>query len=51
MIVVPTLLTSPAAVAEQIETLEIHHLASPDGDLTFALLSDWPDADAAERRG
>src|SRR5438552_3856033 len=51
MIVVPTLLTSQAAVAEQIEILEIHHLASPDGDLTFALLSDWPDADAASMEG
>ena len=51
MIVVPTLLTSQAAVAEQIEILEIHHLASPDGDLSFALLSDWPDADAASMEG
>ena len=27
------------------ERLEIHHLASPEGDLHFALLSDWIDAD------
>ena len=33
---------------EQIERLEIHHLASPEGDLHFALLSDWTDA-ATER--
>jgi hypothetical protein len=44
MIVVPTLLTTPASVQEQIERLEIHYLASPDGDLHFALLSDWIDA-------
>ena len=36
------------------ERLEIHHLASPEGDLHFALLSDWTDADAesvGRRRG
>ena len=27
-----------------IERLEIHHLASPEGELHFALLSDWTDA-------
>ena len=32
------------AIEEQIERLEIHHLASPEGDLHFALLSDWIDA-------
>jgi len=45
MVVVPTLLTTPAAIAEQVARLEVHHLASPDGDLRFALLSDWEDAD------
>ena len=44
LVAVPTLLTTPAAIAEQIERLEIHHLASPEGDLHFALLSDWIDA-------
>ena len=44
MIVVPTLLTTPAAVAEHIKRLEIHYLASPDVELHFALLSDWTDA-------
>jgi cyclic beta-1,2-glucan synthetase len=44
VVAVPTLLTTPDAIAEQIERLEIHHLASPDGDLHFALLSDWTDA-------
>jgi cyclic beta-1,2-glucan synthetase len=42
-IVVPTLLTTPAELEEQIERLEVHHLATPDGDLRFALLSDWTD--------
>jgi cyclic beta-1,2-glucan synthetase len=43
MIVVPTLLTTAAELEEQIERLEVHHLATPDGDLRFALLSDWTD--------
>ncbi len=46
MIVIPTLLTTRAALAEQIEHLEVHYLASPDGDIRFALLSDWTDAAA-----
>ena len=44
IIVVPTLLTTPADVNEQVERLEVHYLANPDGDLRFALLSDWADA-------
>ncbi len=45
LVAVPTLLTSRASVEEQVERLEIHHLASPEGELHFALLSDWVDAD------
>jgi cyclic beta-1,2-glucan synthetase len=45
IVAVPTLLTTRAAIEEQIERLEIHHLASPEGDLHFALLSDWVDAE------
>jgi len=44
IVVVPTLLTGPDAVKEQVDRLEIHFLANPDGDLCFALLSDWVDA-------
>jgi cyclic beta-1,2-glucan synthetase len=44
MVVVPTLLTTPAEIEEQIERLEVRHLASSDGDLRFALLSDWTDS-------
>ncbi|HEV2183078.1 MAG TPA: hypothetical protein VGR39_05285, partial [Candidatus Acidoferrales bacterium] len=44
IVVVPTLLTTPADVSEQVERLEVHYLANPDGDLRFALLSDWADA-------
>ncbi|HWZ63520.1 MAG TPA: glucoamylase family protein [Steroidobacteraceae bacterium] len=44
MVVVPILLTTRTALEAQIERLEIHYLASPDGELYFALLSDWTDA-------
>ena len=44
LVAVPTLLTTHEAIEEQIERLEIHHLASPEGNLHFAMLSDWVDA-------
>jgi cyclic beta-1,2-glucan synthetase len=44
IVVVPTLLTSEEVINEQVERLEIHYLANSDGDLRFALLSDWVDA-------
>ena len=44
IIVIPTLLTSEVAIAEQVERLEVHYLANPDEDLCFALLSDWMDS-------
>ena len=44
MIVIPTLLTSRAVLAEQVERLLVHHLANIDDNLCFALLSDWRDA-------
>ncbi len=51
LVAVPTLLTTPEDIAEQVERLEIHHLASPEGDLHFALLSDWMDADVVRAEG
>ncbi len=44
LVAVPILLTTPDALDEQIERLEIHHLASSERELHFALLSDWADA-------
>ncbi len=49
LVAVPTLLTTRASIEEHIERLEIHHLASPEGDLHFALLSDWVDADSERK--
>jgi len=45
LVAIPTLLTNEADLLEQVERLEVHHLAGSDGDLTFALLSDGVDAD------
>jgi cyclic beta-1,2-glucan synthetase len=44
MVVVPTLLTSQDATRQNVDHLEIHFLANPDGDLRFALLTDWTDS-------
>jgi len=51
MVAVPTMLTGFAAIDEQIDRLEVHHLASPGDDLCFALLSDWSDADSERASG
>lgn len=51
LVAVPALLTTPAAIDELVERLEIHHLASPEGDMHFALLSDWTDATAEHEPG
>ena len=51
MVVVPALLTSLRAVDELVARLEIHHLASPDGELHFALLSDWTDSPSEHADG
>jgi cyclic beta-1,2-glucan synthetase len=44
MVVVPTLVTSRADIDEQLQRLEVHYLANPEGHLHFALLTDWADA-------
>ncbi len=46
LVVVPTLLASEADVDAQVGGLEVHYLANREGDLRFALLSDWLDAPA-----
>ena len=44
LVVVPTLLTGEADVEAQVGGLEVHFLGNREGDLRFALLSDWLDA-------
>ena len=44
LVAVPVLLSTRAAIETQVERLEVHYLSSPDGEIYFALLSDWTDA-------
>ena len=44
LVVVPMLLTSQADAEAQVAGLEVHYLGNREGDLRFALLSDWLDA-------
>ena len=48
-VVVPTMLTSETAIAEQIGHLEAHYLSNSGGEVCFGMLSDWTDADTASR--
>ena len=44
MVAIPTLLSSRGGIAEQVRALEVHHLANEDGDLCFALVTDFTDS-------
>ena len=47
LVVVPTLLTNEPDLLEQVRSLEVHHLSSAGGDVSFALLTDGLDAPQA----
>ena len=47
LVAVPAMLRSRLDVHQLLERLEVHYLANPDGDIRFALLSDWGDAPEA----
>jgi cyclic beta-1,2-glucan synthetase len=44
MVAVPTLFTDVADAEAQVNRLEVHYLANSEGDVRFALVSDWRDA-------
>ena len=44
-VVVPTMFVSESGVKEQVDQMEIRYLSNPDGEVRFALLSDWCDAE------
>src|SRR5213083_2856904 len=44
LVVVPMLLTTPSAIQNQLNRLEIHYLGNTDPNLRFSLLSDFSDA-------
>ncbi|HZJ00478.1 MAG TPA: glucoamylase family protein [Gemmatimonadaceae bacterium] len=50
-VVVPTLFGSVRAVREALEHIEVQYLANRDPNLSFAILSDFPDADAETKEG
>ncbi|HUE81414.1 MAG TPA: glucoamylase family protein [Pyrinomonadaceae bacterium] len=51
MVVIPTIFFSVTGVRELVEKLEVHFLANQDDCIHFALLSDFPDANAEELPG
>jgi cyclic beta-1,2-glucan synthetase len=44
LVAVPILLATESDASEAIERLEVHYLGNAEGDVHFALLSDWADA-------
>ncbi len=48
LVAIPALLSRPDQVDELVERLEVHYLANPEGELHFALVSDWRDAEGPE---
>ncbi|MGC4087889.1 MAG: glucoamylase family protein [Polyangiaceae bacterium] len=51
LVAVPSLLDSESTLKSLLEDLEVRSLANPERNLYFALLTDFTDADAAEREG
>jgi cyclic beta-1,2-glucan synthetase len=45
LVATPALLTDETSLADLVERLEIHFLGNPDGDIRFALVTDWADAE------
>ncbi|MFZ0492848.1 MAG: glucoamylase family protein [Acidimicrobiia bacterium] len=48
LVAISSMLTRPDQVEELVEQLEVHYLANPEGELHFALVSDWRDAEGPE---
>ncbi len=48
MVAIPAMLSRPDQVEALVDRLEVHHLADPQGEFHFALLTDWRDADESE---
>ncbi len=44
LVVVPCLISKRDHVDELVRNLEVHYLANPRGEISFALLSDWIDS-------
>ena len=48
MVVIPAMLTQAASTRTLVHRLLLHHLANPEANAQFALLTDWADADAPQ---
>ena len=48
LVVIPTMITSPAGVDELMDDLEVHFLGNDDGEVYFAAATDWADAPEPE---
>ncbi|MEO8279694.1 MAG: glucoamylase family protein, partial [Ideonella sp.] len=48
LVVIPAMLSNPAAIAALAQQLEQHAIANPEAQAQFALLSDWSDASTKE---
>ncbi|MFB2551490.1 GH36-type glycosyl hydrolase domain-containing protein [Ensifer soli] len=48
LVVVPCLISRRDHVDELVRNLEVHYLANPKGEISFALLSDWADSPVEE---
>ncbi len=51
MVVIPSMLVSPASATALTHQLELHYLANPEEHAQFGLLTDWADADSASVPG
>ncbi len=51
LVVIPCLLTGYDEIDTLIRALELHYLANPQGEISFALLGDWVDSKAETRDG
>ncbi|MDN2584199.1 glucoamylase family protein [Aquibium sp. ELW1220] len=51
LVVVPTLIGTRDEIDEAVRNLEVHYLSNMDGEIHFAILSDWPDARVEQAEG
>ena len=48
LVVIPCLISDRDTVSALVRSLEVHYLANPDSEISFALLSDWADSKVEE---
>ena len=48
LVVIPGMLSAPAAIQDLVHHLELHYLANAEPEAQFALLTDWADAESPQ---